>query len=87
MNRPATARGPAEVGLDYAGSLRGAATVIARLYQGAKRLVFCDSRAQAEQLAALLRGYGVQTFVSHSSLSRDDATADRGSVCYGDRTA
>jgi ATP-dependent Lhr-like helicase len=45
--------------------------VVARLHQGTKRLVFCDSRAQAEQLAAMLRAYGVQTFVSHSSLSRE----------------
>src|SRR5262249_44347477 len=47
----------ANVGLDYVGSLRGAATVVARLHQGAKRLVFCDSRTQAEQLAAMLRGF------------------------------
>jgi ATP-dependent Lhr-like helicase len=62
---------PAEAGLDYVGSLRGAATVIARLHQAAKRLVFCDSRAQAEQLATALCSYGAQTFVSHSSLSKD----------------
>jgi ATP-dependent Lhr-like helicase len=68
---PASAEVPAEAGLDYVGSLRGAATVIARLHQGAKRLVFCDSRAQAEQLATALRSYGVRTFVSHSSLSKD----------------
>lgn len=68
---PASREAPAEAGLDYVGSLRGAATVIARLHQADKRLVFCDSRAQAEQLATALRGYGVQTFISHSSLSRD----------------
>jgi ATP-dependent Lhr-like helicase len=68
---PATGEASAKVGLDYVGSLRGAATVIARLHQGTKRLVFCDSRTQAEQLAAMLRGFGVQTFVSHSSLSRE----------------
>jgi ATP-dependent Lhr-like helicase len=68
---PASMEIPTEAGLDYVGSLRGAATVIARLYQSAKRLVFCDSRAQAEQLATALRSYGVQTFVSHSSLSKD----------------
>jgi ATP-dependent Lhr-like helicase len=68
---PASTDVAAEAGLDYVGSLRGAATVIARLHQSAKRLVFCDSRAQAEQLATALRSYGVQTFVSHSSLSKD----------------
>jgi ATP-dependent Lhr-like helicase len=68
---PASREVPAEAGLDYVGSLRGAATVIARLHQSAKRLAFCDSRAQAEQLATALHSYGVQTFVSHSSLSKD----------------
>jgi ATP-dependent Lhr-like helicase len=61
----------AEVQLDHAGSLKNAAVVIARMYQGSKRLVFCDSRAQTEQLAVALRGYGVQVYVSHSSLSAD----------------
>jgi ATP-dependent helicase Lhr and Lhr-like helicase len=62
---------PPEIQLDHAGSLANAAIVIARLYQGSKRLVFCDSRAQTEQLAVALRGHGVQTYVSHSSLSAD----------------
>jgi ATP-dependent Lhr-like helicase len=68
---PATGNASVKVGLDCVHSLRGAATVVARLHQGAKRLVFCNSRTQAEQLAAMLHGYGVQTFVSHSSLSRE----------------
>ncbi len=58
-----------EVTLDYVGSVDNAATVVATLHQGDKRLVFCDSRAQAESLASGLRGRGVTTFVSHSSLS------------------
>jgi ATP-dependent Lhr-like helicase len=83
---PVSPEVPSEAGLDYVGSLRGAATVIARLHQGAKRLVFCDSRAQAEQLATALRSYGVQTFVSHSSLSRDarrqaETAFESGSSC------
>jgi ATP-dependent Lhr-like helicase len=71
VNPPADGGPAAEVQLDYPGSLQNAAIVISRLYQGSKRLVFCDSRAQAEQLAVALRGYGVQTYVSHSSLSAD----------------
>jgi ATP-dependent Lhr-like helicase len=71
VNPPADSGPPAEVQLDHPGSLQNAAIVISRLYQGSKRLVFCDSRAQAEQLAVALRGYGVQTYVSHSSLSAD----------------
>ena len=61
-----------DVGLDYVGSLANAATVIARLHQGEKRLVFCDSRAQVEELAVGLRQQGVQTYLSHSSLSADE---------------
>lgn len=62
----------ADVQLDYVGSIENAAHVVARLHRGEKRLVFCDSRAQAERLASLLRGSGTSTFVSHSSLSVAD---------------
>ena len=58
--------------LDYVGHLDNAATVIAALHRGEKRLVFCDSRARVEQLAAELRMRGVETFVSHSSLGLDE---------------
>jgi ATP-dependent Lhr-like helicase len=61
-----------EVTIDWVGSLENAAIVIARLHQGEKRLVFCDSRRQVEDLAQMLRGYRVRTFVSHSSLSADE---------------
>lgn len=59
----------AEVKLDYVGSLQNAAVVISRLHRGEKRLVFVDSRSQAEKLATELRGLDVTTFVTHSSLS------------------
>ena len=62
----------ADVTLDYVGSLENAATVISRLHQGEKRLVFCDSRSKVEELSAMLRNLGVRTFVSHSSLSSDE---------------
>lgn len=60
---------PADVALDYVGSLQNAAVVISRLHRGEKRLVFVDSRSQAEQLGTALRGLDVATFVTHSSLS------------------
>lgn len=60
---------PADVALDYVGSLQNAAVVISRLHRGEKRLVFVDSRSQAEQLGTTLRGLDVATFVTHSSLS------------------
>jgi ATP-dependent Lhr-like helicase len=60
---------PADVALDYVGSLQNAAVVISRLHRGEKRLVFVDSRSQAEQLGTVLRGLDTTTFVTHSSLS------------------
>lgn len=61
-----------EVQIDWVGSLSNAALVISRLHRGEKRLVFCDSRRQVEELAQLLRGHEVRTFVSHSSLGVDE---------------
>ena len=61
-----------DITVDYVGSMDNAATVISRLHRGDKRLVFAESRRSAEELAFLLRERGVQTFVSHSSLSADE---------------
>lgn len=61
----------ADVQLDYVGSIENAAMIVSRLHRGEKRLVFTDSRAKAESLAANLRGRQVSTFVTHSSLSQD----------------
>jgi ATP-dependent Lhr-like helicase len=61
-----------DVTVDYVGSLENAVTVLTRLYQGERRLVFCDSRARVEALARGLRDAGVRTFISHSSLSPDE---------------
>ena len=58
-----------ELQIDFVGSLENAATVIARLHRGEKRLVFVDSRARAEKLGHLLQSADVQCFVTHSSLS------------------
>jgi ATP-dependent Lhr-like helicase len=63
---------PGRVELDYVGSIENAATVIASLHRGEKRLVFCESRRLVEELGALLRGKGVTTFLSHASLSLAD---------------
>lgn len=62
----------ADVQLDYVGSVANAATVIAALHRGEKRLVFCDSRRLVEELGAALRARGVTTFLSHASLSLDE---------------
>ncbi|MBH2042932.1 MAG: DEAD/DEAH box helicase [Comamonadaceae bacterium] len=62
----------ADVTVDFVGSLGNAATVIARLHWGSKRLVFCDSRSSAEQLTSMLRAQEVRTFLSHASLSHSE---------------
>jgi ATP-dependent helicase Lhr and Lhr-like helicase len=61
----------ADVTIDFVGNLENAAKVLKILHRGEKRLVFCDSRARTEELAAYLRSEGVSTFVSHSSLSAE----------------
>jgi ATP-dependent Lhr-like helicase len=69
------AAGPEPAGdieLDHVQTLENAATVIAGLHAGAKRLVFCEARRTVEELGQLLRGRGVTTFLSHASLSSDE---------------
>lgn len=66
---PGGARRSAELSLDYVGSPENAARIIQALHPGRKRLVFVDSRRQAEQLGHLVGGLGVPTFVTHGSLS------------------
>ncbi|MBW8800533.1 MAG: DEAD/DEAH box helicase [Streptomyces sp.] len=76
-DKAATARLPrpaGEVELDYVGSLDNAAKLIAALHRGEKRLVFCDSRRQVEELGAALRAREVTVFLSHASLSVDERT-------------
>ena len=72
INPPAPSGPTPEVVLDYVGTLDNAALVLSRLYRGAKRLVFVDSRSRAEKLAATLRAHDVTTFVSHGSLGVDE---------------
>lgn len=66
---PAPGQLAPDLQLDYVGTLANAAQVIAALHQGEKRLVFADSRRRVEALAVALRERGVDTYVSHSSLS------------------
>ncbi|MEU8678129.1 DEAD/DEAH box helicase [Streptomyces sp. NPDC048560] len=72
--RPAEAAAPppGDITLDYVGSIGNAAKVIASLHRGEKRLVFCDSKQLVEELGASLRAKGVDTFLSHASLSVDE---------------
>ena len=74
----------ATVHLDYAGSVSKAAKVVSALHRGEKRLLFCDSRARVEALAAELRQAGTETFVSHSSLSLDERRRSEEAFSQGD---
>ena len=60
-----------EIAIDFVGSLENAARVVAALHPGKKRLVFVDSRRRVEALGKHLRDLGVDTHVTHSSLSSD----------------
>lgn len=70
--RPPSQTRCADLTIDYVGTVENAAVLIERLHPGKKRLVFCDSRAKVERLGELLRGRGVETFVVHSALSREE---------------
>lgn len=69
---PCSVTTAANVQLDYVGSLENAATVVSRLHRGEKRLVFLDSRSGTEELGLMLRSLGVNTFVTHSSMSQEE---------------
>lgn len=69
---PGGARKQAELSLDFVATLPNAAKVIAALHPGKKRLVFVDSRRRVEALGQELRTLGVDTYVTHSSLSIDE---------------
>ena len=58
-----------EITVDFVGSIANAAQVIASLHRGEKRLVFVDSRARPRNSARHCGNDGIETFVSHSSLS------------------
>lgn len=68
----APGRAEPEIRADHVGSIGNVATVVAGLHRGEKRLVFCDSREGVERVAGGLRQLGVATYVSHSSLGRDE---------------
>lgn len=72
INPPAENNVVPDVQVDWVGSVRNAAIVISRLHRGEKRLVFVDSRSRVEELSIELRGLGVSTYISHSSLSLEE---------------
>lgn len=69
VSSPGSSPVPPDITVDFVGSVGNAATVIAALHRGEKRLVFVESRRQAEELGSALRDAGIETYLSHSSLS------------------
>ncbi len=63
------------IAIDWVATLPNAAKMIARLHPGKKRLVFVDSRRRVEALGQALREEGIDTYVTHSSLSIDERQA------------
>lgn len=84
---PPSATKEPEVSLDFVGSSENAAELLSRLYRGEKRLIFCDSRARAEELAFALRSRGVETHVSHGSLGLEQRRAAEEAFARGTNCA
>jgi ATP-dependent Lhr-like helicase len=83
INPPAENNVIPDVQVDWVGALKNAAVVISRLHKGEKRLVFVDSRSKVEELAVELRGLGVATYISHSSLSLEERRAAEDAFSQG----
>lgn len=83
INPPAENNVVPDVQVDWVGSIPNAARVISMLHKGEKRLVFVDSRAKVEELAIELRGLGVATYISHSSLSLEERRAAEAAFSEG----
>lgn len=72
---PGGAKKSPDIVIDWVASTDNAAKMIARLHPGKKRLVFVDSRRGVEDLGEKLRAAGVDSFVTHSSLSLEERQA------------
>lgn len=72
---PGGARKPADIKIAWVASVTNAAKMVAQLHPGKKRLVFVDSRRQVEAMGQALRELGVESHVTHSSLSLEERMA------------
>lgn len=82
--RPAAER---DLHLAYVEDLADAAPPLAALARGRKSLVFVESRAGAERVVRALKGRGVEVFVHHSSVSREERTHAEAQLASGTNTA
>ncbi len=72
---PGGSKKPPDITIDWVASEDNAAKLIAQLHPGKKRLVFVDRRTGVEALGEALRTVGVDSFVTHSSLSLEERQA------------
>src|SRR5690606_31112943 len=73
--------------IDYCEDLGEAAAGIAQIARGKKSLVFVESRSKAERVAQSLDGTGVEVFIHHSAVSREDRTLAEEQFAKGQNTA
>jgi ATP-dependent Lhr-like helicase len=76
-----------DIAIDYCLDLGDAANAVARLGRGKKSLVFVESRARAEKVAHALAGGGVDVFIHHSAVSRQERELAEQQFAHGHNTA
>ncbi len=84
---PPKAPAPRDLGIDLCEDDDTLAQGIAKLARGKKTLVFVQSRAQAERVAHTTAGRGVEVFVHHSAVSRQDRRLAEERFARGSNTA
>src|SRR5262249_40107858 len=68
---PPQAKPNRDLRLELCGDIAEVAAGIGQIARGKKSLVFVESRSKAEKVAHALTGRGVDVFIHHSSVSRD----------------
>jgi ATP-dependent Lhr-like helicase len=76
-----------DVVIDYCDDVAHAANAVGKLGRGKKSLVFVESRARAEKTAQALGGSGVEVFIHHSSVSREERELAEQQFATGQNTA
>lgn len=84
---PPRSRAGRDVTIDFCGDIADAANSVARIGRGRKSLVFVESRARAEKVAHALNGSGVEVFIHHSSVSREERELAEQQFATGQNTA
>jgi ATP-dependent Lhr-like helicase len=84
---PPRPRAERELRVRLCDGVEEAAFRIAGVARGRKSLVFVESRAKAERVAAALEGRGVEVFIHHSAVSRADRALAEEQFAKGENTA